>query len=111
MTTRELIDYCLTYPSVFEDHPFGEDAAVIKHIANKKMFALVGTLNDRLQITLKCDPDRADFLRNAYTDVTPGYHFNKKHWNTVYLGGDVPEDEMFELVNHSYDLTKPKTKK
>ena len=111
MTKRELIDHCLTYPSVFEDYPFDEDAAVIRHEANKKMFALVGVLDGRLQITLKCDPDRADFLRGAYADVVPGYHFNKKHWNTVYTDGDVPEEEIFDLISHSFDLTKQKARK
>ena len=110
MTKRELIDRCLTYPAVFEDYPFDEDSAVLKHGANKKMFALVGVLDGRLQITLKCDPDRADFLRGVYGDIIPGYHFNKKHWNTVYLGGDVPEDEVFELIQHSFDLTKPRVR-
>ena len=111
MQTRELIDHCLTFPSVFEDHPFGEDAAVIKHISNKKMFALVGSLGGRLQVTLKCDPDRADFLRIAYADVVPGYHFNKRHWNTIYVEGDVPQDELFEMIEHSYNLTKPAIRK
>ena len=110
MTKRELIDHCLSYPETFEDYPFDEDSAVIKHLSNKKMFALVGVLEGRLQISLKCDPDRADFLRSVYADVVPGYHFNKKHWNTVYLGGDVPEEEILELISHSHDLTRPKAR-
>ncbi|MCL2618439.1 MAG: MmcQ/YjbR family DNA-binding protein [Defluviitaleaceae bacterium] len=108
MTKRELIEHCLTYPAVFEDYPFDEDSAVIKHASNKKMFALVGVLDGRLQVSLKCEPERADFLRNAYAGVIPGYHFNKKHWNTVYTAEDVPEDEIFEMIAHSFDLTKPR---
>ena len=108
MTKRELIDYCLTYPSAFEDYPFGDVAAVIRHSGNKKTFALIGYRNDRLYINLKCEPMKADFLRNAFEGVTPGWHMNKTHWNTVHLDRDVPEQELYDMIGHSYDLTKPK---
>ena len=111
MTKREIIDHCLTYPAVYEDYPFDETTALIRHSANKKMFALVDFLNDKLQITLKCDPLKAEFLRQVFKSVTPGYHMNKVHWNTVYIEGDVPKDELFDMIQHSYDLTKPKVRK
>lgn len=111
MDKRELLDYCLTYPSTYEDYPFDETTALVRHVSNKKMFALVDFLNGRLHITLKCDPLRADFLRGVYESVVPGYHMNKMHWNTVYIGGDVPESELHEMIQHSFDLTKPKIKR
>ena len=112
MTKRELIDCCLGYPGVFEDYPFDPTAAVIKHSGNKKMFALIDYMNGRLFINLKCDPVEADFLRRVYKSVTPGYHMNKTHWNTVYPDGDdLPEDALHDMIKHSYDLTKPKAKK
>jgi len=108
MTKRELIDLCLTYPSAFEDYPFDNITPVIKHSGNGKMFALVGETDSRPSISLKCDPQEADFLRQVYKDVIPGYHFNKKHWNTVITGGDVPEDEIARMIESSYNLVKPK---
>ena len=117
MTKREIIDHCLTYPAVYEDYPFDETTALIRHSGNKKMFALVDYLSGRLQITLKCDPVKADFLRQIYECVIPGYHMNKEHWNTVYLENEcecaplIPEKELYDMIQHSYDLTKPKVRK
>jgi predicted DNA-binding protein (MmcQ/YjbR family) len=111
MTKRELIDYCLTYPATYEDYPFDETTALIRHSGNKKFFALVDFHNGKLQTTLKCDPIKAEFLRNVFKSVTPGYHMNKQHWNTVYIDGDVPEQELREMIEHSFDLTKPKVRK
>jgi predicted DNA-binding protein (MmcQ/YjbR family) len=62
----------------------------------------------KLQLNIKCDPFKADFLRQAYTDVTPGYHMNKTHWNTVNIGGDVSDDNIKDMIEHSYNLIKPK---
>lgn len=116
MTRRELINYCLTFPSVYEDYPFDDiidDGAwtVMRHRANKKSFALIYERYGKLCVNLKCDPLEADFLRQAFTSVTPAYHMNKMHWNTVILGGDVPIDELKRMIAASYDLTKPKVRK
>lgn len=113
MTRRELIDHCLSLPSVYEDYPFDSIAdagawTVMRHIGNKKSFALIYERNGALCINLKCDPLEADFLRRMYADVTPGYHMNKNHWNTVTLGGDVPAQHVCDMIQHSFDLTKPK---
>ena len=62
-------------------------------------------------MNLKCDPFEVDFLRQAFEDVTPGWHMNKTHWNTVTLGGDVPNEELERMVGRSYDLIKPKARK
>ena len=113
MTKRELIEYCLTFPAAYEDYPFdsmGEPGAstVMRHKTNKKMFALIYERNNSLCINLKCDPLEADFLRQVFEDVTPGWHMNKMHWNTVTIGGDVPVDDMQRMIERSYDLIKPK---
>lgn len=111
MNKRELIDYCLTFPAAFEDYPFDETAAVIKNSANKKMFALIDIMNGQLYINLKCEPLKADFLRIVYKSVVPGWHMNKTHWNTVYVDGDVPVQELYDMIQHSYDLIKPNVRK
>ena len=113
MTRRELIDYCLTFPAAYEDYPFSETPGlgvwtVMRHRSNKKSFALINERNGRLNANLKCDPLEAILLRRIFADVTPGYHMNKAHWNTVTLGGDVPDDEVKRLVERSYELIKPK---
>lgn len=115
MTRRELIDLCLTFSDAYEDYPFDDfpdDPAawtVMRHVSNKKSFALI---YDRggLQINLKCEPLRADLLRQLYEGVTPAYHMNKMHWNTVVPGSDVGADELYGMIEHSYDLTAPKRK-
>ena len=113
MTRQDLIDFCLTFPGVYEDYPYDnitkpETVAVMRHRANKKSFATVYERKDRLCVTLKCDPFEADFLRQTYRDVEaqsmPG-------WNYVYVGGDVPDEELRRMIGNSYELTKAKAKK
>lgn len=111
MNRKELISRCLTYPSVYEDYPFDIEWTIIRHKGNKKIFALIYERENKLCVNLKCEPIKADFLRQIYKSVTAGYHMNKEHWNTVMLGGDVPDDELFSMIQHSYELTKPKMKK
>ena len=119
MTKRELIDLCLTLPAAYEDYPFdGGDAhsydgtwAVMRHLTNKKGFAHIYERHGRLCVNLKCDPIEGDFLRQMYADVSPGWHMNKTHWNTVMLGGDVPTDELERMIEASYDLVKPKIRR
>ena len=115
VTRRELIDYCLTYPDAYEDYPFDELAgapeawAVMRHRANRKSFAFIYERGG-LCINLKCEPLRADFLRQVYAGVAPAYHMNKQHWNTVHIGA-APEDVLYDMIEHSYKLTMPKGKK
>lgn len=99
MTKQELIDLCLTYPGAYEDYPFDNVPLVIRHSSNKKMFALIGSNESKVSISLKCDPMKADYLRNVYQSVTPG--FNKDHWNTVVVDGDVPHDELTAMIDIS----------
>ncbi|HWQ51727.1 MAG TPA: MmcQ/YjbR family DNA-binding protein [Terriglobales bacterium] len=115
MTRQELINHCLTFPAAYEDYPF-DDAAdagawtVMRHRANKKSFALIYERGGQLCVNLKCEPFEADFLRRAYAGVTPAYHMNKVHWNTVTLCSDVPEAELLRQIARSYDLIKPKVR-
>ena len=116
MMRQDIIEYCLTFPAAYEDYPFDDITApgkwtVMRHRANKKTFALIYERNGRLCVNLKCDPLEADFLRSVYADVTPGYHMNKTHWNTITIGGDVPYDALKSMINVSYDLIKPKVRK
>ena len=111
MTRRALIDYCLTYADAYEDYPFdaatGEPGAwaVMRHRGNKKSFALIYERGG-LCVNLKCEPLRADFLRRVYPGVTPAYHMNKTHWNTVRPDA-VPKDALYEMIAHSHQLTLP----
>ena len=121
MIRRELIDLCLTFPGAYEDYPFddltaGNPWTVMRHRGNKKGFAHIYERGGRLCVNLKCDPLEAGLLRSAFQNVTPGYHMNKTHWNTVRLGGDsadrhacdVPEEELKRMVGLSFALTGPK---
>jgi predicted DNA-binding protein (MmcQ/YjbR family) len=113
MTRQDIIDFCLTFPAVYEDYPFDalvdENATtVMRHKGNNKSFALIMRHNGELYLNLKCDPFDGDFLRGAFKSIIPGWHMNKNHWITVIMGGDVPDDLTKALIGRSYDLTKPK---
>src|SRR3954447_8711037 len=95
-------EYCLTKAGVTEETPFGPDNLVFK-VAGK-MFALLGLDDVPARANLKCDPDLALELRDRYDDVTPGYHMNKKHWNTVVIDGAIPKAELTKMIDHSYEL-------
>jgi predicted DNA-binding protein (MmcQ/YjbR family) len=93
---------CASQAGAAETYPFGPNTAVYK--VDGRMFALIPRDADPPRINLKCDPDWSEVLRNAYPAVQPGYHQNKKHWNTVTLDGSIPDDEIVELIEHSYEL-------
>lgn len=101
MNLEKLRDYCLAKKGVTESFPFGEEALVFK-VADK-IFCLANMIPP-YSINLKCDPEYAAELCEHYEAVTPGYHMNKKHWNTVDLGGNVPDSEILGWIDHSYDL-------
>ncbi len=94
--------YCLSKSGVTEEFPFGDDTLVYK-VAGK-VFAITPLDEVELSINLKCDPDRAVELREQYESVIPGYHMNKKHWNTVYCDDSIKGKLLMELIDHSYDL-------
>lgn len=113
MNIQQYFEYCLSKKSVTEHFPFDEDTLVFK--VGGKMFAL-SSLSEwekgTPSVNLKCDPERAEELRAEYSDIKPGYHMSKVHWNTVNLNGDVSDKFVRELIDHSYDLVfKSLTKK
>ncbi|MBN2214895.1 MAG: MmcQ/YjbR family DNA-binding protein [Bacteroidales bacterium] len=106
MNNEEIREYCLSKPGVTESLPFNDTALVFKVM--DKMFALLDLSEDSRGITLKCDPELALELREQYPEVTPAYHFNKKHWITVYMDGSVGARLIFKWVDHSYQLVADK---
>lgn len=110
MNTETLRNYCLAKPSVTESFPFGDDSLVFK--IGGKMFALLSTESQPVTVNLKCDPERAVQLREEHDAVTPGYHMNKQHWNTIAINGRVRATDVQEWIDHSYELVRkslPKT--
>ena len=94
--------YLLGKPEAIEDYPFGPDVAVMK--VRGKMFATLSVTAGEGRMNLKCDPDQALALRDLFSAVLPGYHMNKKHWNTVCLDGSIPSGELQRMIDHSYAL-------
>jgi predicted DNA-binding protein (MmcQ/YjbR family) len=101
MNAEEIRDYCLHKPATEETMPFGDDNLVFK--VGGKMFLLV-SLDTGNRFNAKCDPERAIELREQYSEVQPGYHMNKTHWNTVYTDGSLTRKQLCELIDHSYQL-------
>ncbi|MEB3187548.1 MAG: MmcQ/YjbR family DNA-binding protein [bacterium] len=99
---ESLIDHCRAKPGAEPTFPFGPDVLVFKVL--DKVFALTRRVEPCPTFNLKCDPVRAEMLRAAHPAVTPGYHMNKRHWNTIALDGSLPEAFVRELIDHSYDL-------
>jgi len=99
----------LAYPETEVSEPFGPGALVYK-VADK-MFALMSPEKVPVMLNLKCDPDRAIELRDEYDSIQPGYHMNKKHWNSVYLDGGVPDEVVLDLVHHSFSCVLAKQSK
>ncbi|HEX2845066.1 MAG TPA: MmcQ/YjbR family DNA-binding protein [Chitinophagaceae bacterium] len=108
MNIETLQEYCLSKPDVEETLPFGPDTLVYK--VNGKIFLLVGLESDPLQFNVKCDPDKVQELREEFPCVLPGYHMNKKHWNTIVIDGSVSNAQLREWIDWSYDLVKGKPK-
>lgn len=103
MDIESFREYCLSKKGVTEGFPFDEDTLVFKVM--NKMFALTSLRDKPFRANLKCDPERAIELRETYDEITPGYHMNKVHWNTVVLGsGVISHDMALELIDHSYSL-------
>jgi predicted DNA-binding protein (MmcQ/YjbR family) len=101
MNIEILREYCISKNGAEECLPFGPDTLVYK--VKGKIFALI-SLDGELSINLKCNPSLALELREKFRAVIPGYHMNKKHWNTVCIDGSVPDKNIFEMIDHSYNL-------
>jgi predicted DNA-binding protein (MmcQ/YjbR family) len=102
MDHKTVEEYILSMPNARLDYPFGDDVAVYK--AGDKMFALIAEGKNPVRLSLKCDPQLAITLREKYETVLPGYHLNKKHWNTIVLTGQLDWEEIKGLIYHSYLL-------
>ena len=109
MKKEKVRNYFLSCPESYEDFPFGEEITIFK--VKNKWFGLLVEREGNLQINLKCDPDEALILRDLFKSVLPGYHMNKKHWNTVILNGSIPEKEIEAMIYSSYVLIVEKLKK
>lgn len=108
MNIEEFREYCIAKKGVTEDFPFDEVTLVLKVLG--KMFALT-RLDTDFRINLKCEPEKAISLREEYNAVLPGYHMNKKHWNTVIVDGSIPEKLIYEWIDDSYNLVVKKMPK
>jgi predicted DNA-binding protein (MmcQ/YjbR family) len=110
MTHKEAEEFLLSMPRTWLDYPFGEGIAVYKtgdkEAGKGKMFAIIGENQAPLRISLKCDPQLALLLREKYETVVPGYHLNKKHWNTIICSGQIGDDEIKDFMRHSFELVK-----
>lgn len=102
MDHKTVEEYILSLPRARLDYPFGKNTAVYK--VKDRMFALIAEKSEPLSISLKCDPVLAETLRQKYETVMPGYHLNKKHWNTILLTGQLNRNEIKDLIRHSYHL-------
>ena len=109
MDIEQLREYCLGKPDTIESFPFGEDNLVFK--VKGKIFLLASLDQQPLQFNVKCDPEKALELREQYSSVQPGYHMNKKHWNTIIIEGILSTQQLKEFVDDSYDLVAKGNKK
>jgi len=102
MDQHELKTRCLALPGAREEFPFGDEVSVFK--VGGKMFAACRLAEEPLQLSVKCDPELAVQLRAGYPAIAPGYHLNKRHWNTITLDGSIPDQMVTDLLGDSYDL-------
>ena len=110
MNLEDIRTYCLRKKGVTEDFPFDENTLVFKVLG--KIFLLTDINNPEISVNLKCDPELAIELRERFPSVQPGYHMNKKMWNTVNYNGEFSEKQFYSMVNHSYhEVVKKMTRK
>jgi predicted DNA-binding protein (MmcQ/YjbR family) len=102
MTAARLRRACLALPDAEETFPFGPENSVFK--VSGKMFALSPLKAKPLRVSVKCEPELAEGLRAAHDSIQPGYHLNKRHWNTIYLDGSLPDEMVMDMIEDSYDL-------
>lgn len=112
MNRKKYLDFCGTIAAAVMDKPFDDsDIVIVRHRDTRKWFGAVMELGGKAIVNLKCEPMEADFLRNAYEGVIPGYHMNKTHWNSVFLESDVPDEEIIRMTMSSFELTAKKPKR
>ena len=110
MNRKEVIEFCLGLPNVYEDYPFPEDnvSITMKHKNNNKWFALIMNVNGKEYLNIKTDPEYSELLRRTYDYIIPAYHMNKEHWNTIILSDKCDKELVKELIEQSYKLTNKK---
>ena len=110
MRTRiEVIDFCLSLDETYEDYPFQDfNWTVMRLKGNKQMFAAIYEHMGNIWVNVKCDPNLTYMQRSTYESVVPAYHMNKWHWNSIILDGSIPPDEIKNMIDDSFELTKPK---
>lgn len=109
MNVEQIREYCIAKADCEESFPFGPDTLVFK--VQGKIFLLLSLDSSPVSFNVKCDPDKAEELREQYDCVKPGYHMNKKHWNTITVDGSASTKLLKEWIDHSYELVAPKKKK
>lgn len=111
MEKQDIIKYCLdNFDNVYLDYPFDDNWAAIRHNKNKKTFVFIFEKDNNCWLNIKFNPEECDFFKSVYNFILPAYHMNKQHWNSVILNGDVPLNELFNMLENSYNITKPKIK-
>ncbi len=113
MNREDVIKYSLSLPNTYEDYPFPDDniSITMKHSDNKKWFALIMNVKGKIYLNVKTNPEYSELLRSSYAYITPAYHMNKEHWNTIIIDDKVDVSLVEELIEQSYDLTKSKITK
>ena len=108
MNREDIIKYSLSLQDTYEDYPFPDDniTVAMKHLKNKKWFALLMEVRGELYLNVKTNPNYSELLRNSYDYIIPGYHMNKEHWNTIIIDDKVDVSLVEELIEQSYELTK-----
>lgn len=108
MNKQEVIDYCQNLDNTYLDYPFPDDntSITMKHLENKKWFALIMEVKGELYLNVKTDPHYSELLRSSYNYIIPAYHMNKEHWNTIIINNKVDVSLVKELIEQSYELTK-----
>ena len=108
MNRKDVIKYCLKLENVYEDYPFPDDnnSVTMKHIKNKKWFALIMNVKGKDYLNIKTEPEYSELLRKSYDYIIPAYHMNKEHWNTIILSDKCDKKIIEELLDRSYELTK-----
>ncbi len=108
MNREDIIKYSLSLQDTYEDYPFPDDntSVTMKHLYNKKWFALIMNVNGKLYLNVKTNPEYSELLRSSYDYIIPGYHMNKEHWNTIIIDDKVDVSLVEELIEQSYELTK-----
>ena len=106
LTREEAIAFCSKLEDVYEDYPFRDpNWTVMRHKKNQKVFAWIYEKDGHIWVNVKCNEEWRDFWRNAFKSVVPGYHLNKKYWNSIILDGTVPDKDIERMIEESYELT------